>query len=128
MILPKSLVFMRTISQLPHFLMYLNLIIGRNQVLSYYSAQKESLIAKPSSTEIKITDFEIKEASFQIPNLPIISYVLSKLLLLLSHFSRVRLCTTPETAGHEAPPSLGFSRQEHWSGLPFPSPMYENEK
>ena len=56
--------------------MYLNLIIGRNQVLSYYSAQKESLIAKPSSTEIKITDFEIKEASFQLPNLPIIPQVL----------------------------------------------------
>ena len=44
------------------------------------------------------------------------------LLLLLSHFSRVRLCATPETAAHQAPPSLGFSRQEYWSGLPFPSP------
>ena len=32
------------------------------------------------------------------------------LLLLLSHFSRVRLCATPETAAHQAPPSLGFSR------------------
>jgi len=31
-------------------------------------------------------------------------------------------------AAHQAPPSLGFSRQEHWSGLPFPSPMHENEK
>ena len=31
-------------------------------------------------------------------------------------------------AAHEAPPSLGFSRQEHWSGLPFPSPMQESEK
>ena len=41
------------------------------------------------------------------------------LLLLLSRFSRVRLCATPETAAHQAPPSLGFSRQEHWSGLPF---------
>jgi len=47
------------------------------------------------------------------------------LLLLLSHFSRVRLCATPETAAHQAPPSLGFSRQEHWSGLPFPSPKPE---
>ena len=28
----------------------------------------------------------------------------------------------PETAAHQAPPSLGLSRQEHWSGLPFPSP------
>ena len=50
------------------------------------------------------------------------------LLLLLSCFSHVRLCATPETAAHQAPPSLGFSRQEHWSGLPFPSPMHESEK
>ena len=50
------------------------------------------------------------------------------LLLLLSRFSRVRLCVTPKTAAHQAPPSLGFSRQEHWSGLPFPSPMHESEK
>ena len=50
------------------------------------------------------------------------------LLLLLSHFSRVWLCVTPEMAAHQAPLSLGFSRQEHWSGLPFPSPMHESEK
>ena len=49
-------------------------------------------------------------------------------LLLLSCFSRVWLCATPETAAHQAPPSLGFSRQEHWSGLPFPSPVHESEK
>ena len=49
-------------------------------------------------------------------------------LLLLSHFSCVRLCAAPETEAHQAPPSLGFSRQEHWSGLPFPSPMHESEK
>ena len=42
------------------------------------------------------------------------------LLLLLSQFSHVQLCATPQTAAHQAPPSLGFSRQEHWSGLPFP--------
>ena len=52
----------------------------------------------------------------------------SLLLLLLSRFSCVWLCATPETAAHHAPPSLGFSRQEHWSGLPFPSPMPESEK
>ena len=50
------------------------------------------------------------------------------LLLLLSHFSRVRFCATPYTAAHQASPSLGFSRQEYWSGLPFPSPMHESEK
>ena len=44
------------------------------------------------------------------------------LLLLLSHFSHVRLCATPQTPAHQAPPSLGFSKQEHWSGVPFPSP------
>ena len=49
-------------------------------------------------------------------------------LLLLSHLSCVRLCATPETAAHQAPPSLGFSRQEHWSGLSFPSPVHESEK
>ena len=53
---------------------------------------------------------------------------LRKLMLLLSRFSRVQLCATPETAAHQAPSSLGFSRQEHWSGLPFPSPMQESEK
>ena len=42
--------------------------------------------------------------------------------------SHVRLCVTPQTEAHQASPSLGFSRQEHWSGLPFPSPMHESEK
>ena len=50
------------------------------------------------------------------------------MLLLLSHFSHVRFCATPQTAAHQAPPSLGFSRQEHWSGLLFPSPMHESGK
>ena len=52
-------------------------------------------------------------------------YFMCLFLLLLSHFSRVRLCATQWTAAHQAPPFLGFSRQEHWSGLPFPSPMHE---
>ena len=53
---------------------------------------------------------------------------MQELLLLLSHVSHARLCATPETAAYQAPPSLGVSRQEHWSGLPFPSPMHESEK
>ena len=45
-----------------------------------------------------------------------------QLLLLLSRFSHVRLFATPWTAAHQAPPSMGFSRQEYWStGLPLPS-------
>ena len=59
-----------------------------------------------------------------VKNLP----AMQELLLLLSCYSRVRLCVTPQTAAHQAPPSLGFSRQEHWSGLPFPSPVHESEK
>ena len=38
--------------------------------------------------------------------------------------SRVRLFLTPWTAAHQAPPSMGFSRQKYWIGLPFPSPKY----
>ena len=41
-------------------------------------------------------------------------------------FSPVRLLATPRTAAHQAPPSLGFSRQKHWSGLPLPSPLWGN--
>ena len=37
-------------------------------------------------------------------------------------FSRVQLFVTPGTVAYQAPPSMGFSRQECWSGLPFPSP------
>ena len=36
--------------------------------------------------------------------------------------SRVRLLATPWTVAYQAPLSMGFSRQEYWSGLPFPSP------
>ena len=38
-------------------------------------------------------------------------------------FSRVRLSATPWTAAYQAPPSMGFSRQEYWSGVPLPSPF-----
>ena len=49
------------------------------------------------------------------------------LLLLLSCFSRVRLCATPWTAAYQAPPSMGFSRQEYWSWVPLPSPRSSTE-
>ena len=43
-------------------------------------------------------------------------------LLQCMKLSRVRLCATPWTAAHQTPPSMGFSRQEYWSGVPLPSP------
>ena len=47
------------------------------------------------------------------------------LLLLLSHFSRVQLFATPWTAAHQVPPSMVFSRQEYWGGVPSPSLFLE---
>jgi len=87
----------------------------------------------------KVLELQLQHQSFQFridflwdwlvwsPCSPRILKSFLQLLLLLSRFSRVRLYATPETAAHQAPPSLGFSRQEHWSGLPFPSPMHESE-
>ena len=43
-------------------------------------------------------------------------------MVMVKSLSRVRLFATPWTVAYEAPPSMGFSRQEYWSGLPFPSP------
>ena len=43
-------------------------------------------------------------------------------MCVLSRFSRVQLSVTPQTGAHQAPQSMGFSRQEYWSGLPCPPP------
>ena len=40
----------------------------------------------------------------------------------MKSLSRAQLFVTPWTVAHQAPPPMGFSRQEYWSGLPFPSP------
>ena len=47
--------------------------------------------------------------------------VMTHLLLLLSCLSRVQLFTTPWSSAYQAPPSMGFSSQEYWSGVPLPS-------
>ena len=44
------------------------------------------------------------------------------LFLQVKSLSRVRLFATPWTVAHQAPPSMGFPRQEYWNGFPFPSP------
>ena len=41
---------------------------------------------------------------------------------MLSHFSHVQLFATPWTIAHQAPLSMGFSKQEYWSGFPCPPP------
>ena len=47
---------------------------------------------------------------------------LKKVKVKVKSLSHVRLFATPWTVAHQAPPSMGFSRQEYWSGLPLPSP------
>ena len=46
----------------------------------------------------------------------------TKLFVVASSLSRVQLFAAPWTVAREAPQSMGFSRQEYWSGFPFPSP------
>ena len=77
---------------------------------------------------LKLLSLEFPFSEFNVN--PLLTFLFGTVLklLLLSHFSRVRLCATPSMAAHQAPPSLVFSRQEHWSGLPLPSPMHESEK
>ena len=48
--------------------------------------------------------------------------VVKKVKVKVKSLSRVRLFATPWTVAYQAPPSMEFSRQEYWSGLPFPSP------
>ena len=43
----------------------------------------------------------------------------------MKSLSRVRHFATPWTAAYQAPPSMGFSRQEYWSGVPLPSPLFQ---
>ena len=79
-------------------------------------------IHDPDNHDDVITDLEPDILKCEV------KWALLLLLLLLSRFSRVWLCATPETAAHEAPSALGVSRQEHGSWLPFPSPRHEREK
>ena len=92
------------------------LLPGRKAMINLDSIVKSRDITLPTKVHL------VKAMVF-----PVIMYGCELLLLLLSHFSRVRFCAAP-TAAHQASPSLGFSRQEHWSGLPFPSPVHESEK
>ena len=70
-------------------------------------------------TEPGFTALQVDSLPTELPGKP-----LHVLLLLLSRISRVRLCATPWTAAYQTPPSMGFPRQEYWSGVPLPSPLH----
>ena len=67
---------------------------------------------------VENTNLEIQKAQQRIF---IVKFLTQKKVKVKS-LSRVRLFATPWTVAHQAPLSMGFSRQEYWSGLPFPSP------
>ena len=84
--------------------------------------KSQYILAKQFPTESRLTLFN---TAFSFPN----GKKAENMLLLLSRFSGVRLCATdPIDSSPPGSPVLGFSRQEHWSGLPFPSPVHESEK
>ena len=83
---------------------------------SFWWCTKEALVYRFGNNSVNVFLLTSKGCYFRL------------LLLLLSCFSHVRLCATPWTAAYQASLSMGFSRQEHWSGLPFPSPMHESGK
>ena len=106
-----------------------------SQCLCLFSSRQELVVALShlvvqyeSNFCTVALQFMEEEKNYPLPSPATTGRTTTGTVLLLSHFSRVQLCATPWTAALQAPPSLGFSRQEHWSGLPFPSPMHESEK
>ena len=99
--------------------------VGKVMSLLFNMLSRMVITFLPRSKHLLISWLQSPSAVILEPNSLV---TLMLLFLLLSCFSSIRLCATPETAAHQAPLSLGFSRQEHWSGLPFPSPMHESEK
>ena len=99
--------------------------VGCHFLLQCMKVKSESEVAQSYPTLSDPTDCSLPGFSIhgifqaRVPESGAIAFShvsLLLLLLLLSRFSRVRLCATPQTAAQQGPLSLGFSRQEHWSG------------
>ena len=93
----------------------MEVLIARATVTAY-TVLSVMLIPFPTFTVVN------KVLSQSLPHFTLLTTLLLLLLLLLSRFSHVQLFTTPWTAAYQAPPPMGFSRQEYWSELPLPSP------
>ena len=95
--------------------------VGCRFLFQCMKVKSESEVSQSCPTHSDPMDYSLPGSSahgiFQARVLEWVSTAFSRevALLLLSCFSRVRLCATPQTAAHQAPPSLGFSRQEHWN-------------
>ena len=114
----------------PSFLKSIHWLLNHNQKIKMVQDLQDRHLAHNIIMRWSVFSSSVTACQHHVPSMwerHITSQVFF-LLLLLSHFSRVRLCATAQTAAHQAPLSLGFSRQEHWSRLPFPSPVHESEK
>ena len=101
-------------------------IAGRN--INNLRYADDTTIMAESEEELKSFLMKLKEESekagliFNIQKTKIMASSSTMHACMPSHFSHVQPCVTLWTAAHKAPLSTGFSRQEYWSGLPFPSP------
>ena len=77
--------------------------------------------------QIQWDSYQVTNGIFHITRAKIFTTLMEALACLLRHFSHVWLSVTPWTTACQAPLSMGFSRQEYWSGLPFTPPVIKYE-
>ena len=124
----KSVTYVSRSSVQIHTLQFIKEFIRERNFTNVMSVARSSVIKQPLQI---IKEFILERNLSNVMSVAealITPQISLLLLLLLIHFSCIRLCATPQTAAHQALLSLGFSRQEHWSGLPCPSPVPESEK
>ena len=99
--------------------------MGRRQTLQKMVLENWTVTCKRMKLEhflkpyTKIKSKWIKDLNIRPETIKLLKENIGRTLLLLSHFSHVQILATPWTAAHQAPPSMGLSTQEYWSGLPL---------
>ena len=99
-----------------------------------FSSVTQSCLTLCDPMDCSIPAFPVHHHSWSLPKLMSIesvmpsSHLIAAVAAAAKRFSHVRLFATPWTAAYQAPPSLGFSRHEYWSGVPLPSPYLNTVK
>ena len=95
-----------------------------------YSQQKQDRKLTGSDRELLIAKFRLKLKKVGKTTRPFrydLNQITYDYTVKVKSFSHVQLFPTPWTAACQAPPSMGFSRQEYWSGVPLPLSLFESE-
>ena len=92
------------------------LLLGRKVMTNLDSILKSRGITLPTNNHL------VKAMVFPVVMGGCEGWTIKNVKVKMKSLSRVRLFVIPWTVAYQASPSMGFSRQEHWSGLPFPSP------